>query len=62
MGAGAGALKPGAGLGVGAIPEKGGKGGSVTLGSVNTGSGGAGGGKYPFEICCNSLPGSTGLI
>ena len=62
LGLGAGALNPGAALGVGTCPETEGKGASVTLLSFKTGSGGAGGGRYCLGTSFKSVPGSTGLI
>lgn len=62
MGAGAAAPTPGAALLDGTFPETPGKGASVTLLSVKTGSGGGSGGRYKLEICLKSLPGSIGLI
>lgn len=59
MGAGATAIT-GAALGIGTLGI--GNGGSVTVLSFKTGSGGAGGGRKDLGICFISLPGLIGLI
>jgi len=44
------------------FPETLGKGGSITLLSFKTGSGGEGGGRSNLGICFKSFPGGIGLI